>query len=539
MRKGASASGAARVVLTADRTLMSEYAGNIFFGFFATAPRGLIPAEDWLYFHFLCPSVPVDKRSGAPLRAPAGLRRIEAKLLASGFSREEVAVAHPDYLHKAVGSETRVIGITEFDPLGIGPVTSTYTRLLGGEGSYNAYKFRELMEKRIPRRDGLRVIVGGPGAWQLVDERVQREFGIDTTVLGEAENVVGPLFKDAVDGKPLPRVVQGTPVALEDMANIVAPTIHGLVEVARGCGRGCDFCNPTLTRLKCRSIPDILKEVKVNVRSGLSHVTLHAEDIFRYRANGVRPDPEAVEELFRAVCNVEGVRRVYVSHGAFASVLCAPAMLRGLSETMNLGKGNWRSYQVGLETGSPRLVEKHMAGKCKPFKPEEWPEVVEQATGVSNDAYWLPCSTLIMGLPGETPDDVAKTIELIDDLKGYWAMFYPLFFIPLGHLSQADSFTEEKMLPEHFELLLRCWEINLRLWPNLFRDLSEGLRYNFAERAFAKLALNRITSFSLRAVDDIRSRLREGKPFKIGKHPYLNPSGRTISNLLEARPTRP
>lgn len=529
------ASRAVRAVLTADRTLMSEYGGNIFLGFFATAPRGLIPAEDWLYFHFLCPSVPVNKKRGEPLRAPVGLRKIEAKLLASGFSREEVAVAHPDYLSKVVGSEAKVIGVTTFDPLGKGPVTSTYTRVLGGEGSYNAYKFRELMLKRIPRRSDLRVIVGGPGAWQLTDERVQREFGIDTTVLGEAENVVGPLFRDAVEGTPLPRVVNGTPVGLEDIPNIVEPTIHGLVEVARGCGRGCDFCNPTLFRLKCRSIPDILEEVQVNIRSGLESVTLHAEDIFRYRANGVYPNPAAVKELFEAVCHVKGVRRVYVSHGAFASALSAPKLLPGLSEIMGLHRRNWRGYQVGLETGSPRLIEKHMAGKCKPFKPKDWPEVVEQATGLSNDAYWMPCSTLIMGLPGETADDVTKTLELIDDLKGYWTMFYPLLLTPLGQLSETDAFTEEKMLPEHFELLLRCWEINLRLWPELFREISSGLKYNLAEKAIARITLRRLTSFSLQAIDDIRSRIKEGKPFRIGNRAYPPiPSERRHGDLLGA-----
>ncbi len=112
--------------------------------------------------------------------------------------------------------------------------------------------------------------------------------------------------------------------------------------------------------------------------------------------------------------------------------------------------------------------------------------------------------------------EVSNSVELVDDLKGYWAMFYPLLFIPLGHLSEGDAFTEEKMLPGHFELLLRCWEINLRLWPQIFRDLSHSLEYNFVEKGIAKLFLSRLTSFSLWAIDDTRSRLREGKPFQLG-----------------------
>jgi hypothetical protein len=62
---------------------MSEYAGNIFFGFSASAPRGYLP--DWFYFHVLCPSVPVNKMNGEVYYAPVGLRKIEAKLLENGF----------------------------------------------------------------------------------------------------------------------------------------------------------------------------------------------------------------------------------------------------------------------------------------------------------------------------------------------------------------------------------------------------------------------------------------------------------------------
>jgi hypothetical protein len=80
------------VVLTADRTLMSEYRGGIFLGFSACAPKGLIP--DWLYFNMLCPSVPVNE-DGSVKFAPCGTRKVEAALLNHGFKREDMIVAHP------------------------------------------------------------------------------------------------------------------------------------------------------------------------------------------------------------------------------------------------------------------------------------------------------------------------------------------------------------------------------------------------------------------------------------------------------------
>jgi len=508
-----------KIVLTADRTLMSEYAGNIFFGFSASAPRGYLP--DWFYYHFICPSVPVNEENGEVFYAPVGLRKIEAKLLEYGFRRDEVIIAHPDYLNKAIGKDTKVVSITTFDPLGIGPVTSTFSNLFGGEKAYNTHKFSELMKKPALKKGRPKVVVGGPGAWQLTNECVQKVFfGIDTVVLGEAENIVGPLFKDAIAGNPLPHLVRGTPVGVEDIPNVVGPTICGLVEVSRGCGRGCDFCNPGLTQLRCRSIQDILEDVKVNVRHGHDSIILHAEDIFRYGATGIYPNQQSVEDLFKAVLNTEGVRQVSVSHGAFASILSAPTMLPTISELMHLDKRNWRGYQVGLETGSPRLLKNHMAGKCKPFKPEEWPDVVKQATGISNDANWLPVSTLIMGLPGETSDDIIKTLELIDDLKKYRIMVYPLLAVPTGRLSEKDNSIKEKLLPEHFELFFRCWEINLELWPKTFNDVSGGLRYSLIEKTILKTLLNTGVFLSLRKIRACESSLRDDKPFKIGKNTF-------------------
>jgi len=118
-----------KIVLTADRTLMSEYRGGIFLGFSACAPKGLIP--DWLYFSMLCPSVPV-KENGSVKYAPCGTRKVEAALLNYGFKRKDVVVGHPNHLEKVVGKKTRVIGITETDPLGLAPATSTFTQLFSG-----------------------------------------------------------------------------------------------------------------------------------------------------------------------------------------------------------------------------------------------------------------------------------------------------------------------------------------------------------------------------------------------------------------------
>jgi hypothetical protein len=119
-----------------------------------------------------CPSVPVNK-DGSVKYAPCGTRKIEATFLTNGFTKDDVIVAHPEHLHKVIGSNTKLLCITENDPLGIGPATSTFTQLFGGE-AYMATKFKEILNHPAVQKYKPKIIVGGAGAWQLEDAKVKQ-----------------------------------------------------------------------------------------------------------------------------------------------------------------------------------------------------------------------------------------------------------------------------------------------------------------------------------------------------------------------------
>jgi radical SAM superfamily enzyme YgiQ (UPF0313 family) len=458
-----------KIILTADRTLMSEYHGGLFLGFSACVPEGLIP--DRLYFSLLCPSVGVN-RDGSVKFASCGVRKIEAALLNYGFQREDVVVAHPEYMDKVVGPNTKIVGIAETDPLGIAPATSSFTELLGGE-AYMAIKFRELLNHPAIKRFKPKIVVGGPGAWQLENVEIRKELGIDCVIVGEGENVVGPIFEKAVKGETLPEIVHGEVVPEEEIPIIKGPTICGLVEIARGCGRGCAFCVPTLQVYRCLSLEHILKEVEVNLRAGRQPL-LHAEDVLRYKAKGFRVNKEAVINLFRTVQNHPGVEMTSLSHIALSSVLDAPEVVEEISNLLGLGeKAPWTAAQTGIETGSPKLIKKYMAGKCKPFKPEDWPEVVVNSFEILSRNNWLPCGTLILGLPEETEKDVELTIQLVENLKPFKSLIVPLFLVSTGGLkNRTNSFMLENMTNKHYELYMKCWEHNLNWAPTLVDDYS-------------------------------------------------------------------
>ena len=447
-----------RIVLTADRTLMSEYSGGMFLGFSACVPKGVIP--DRLYFSLICPSVEVDD-DGSVEYAPCGTRKIEAALLDYGFRRDDIIVAHPEHLDKVIGPNTQVVGITENDPLGIGPATSTFTQLFGGE-AYMAVKFRELLNHPTIQKYKPKIIIGGPGAWQLEDGENRNKSGIDCVVIGEGEKVVGPLFEKAVNGERLPEVVYGEVVTEDEIPLIREATIDGIIEIARGCGRGCSFCVPTLQRYRCFPIDHILKEVEVNLRAGRRPL-LHAEDVLRYKAKGLEVNKQAVVELFKTVKSYPGVNAVGISHFALSSVASAPDVVEEISNILDAGKGGeWLSGQTGIETGSPQLIKDHMMGKCRPFNPEDWPQVVIDAFEILSRNHWVPCATLIIGLPGETEKDIDLTIHLLEELRNFKSLIVPLFLVSMGGLKdRVESFTLEKMTPKRSELFLKCWEHNL------------------------------------------------------------------------------
>jgi len=460
--------GGYKIVLTSDRTLMSEYGGAIFMGFSACVPKGVIP--DWVYFNIFCPSVKVN-RSGSPLYASYGLRKVEAALLDYGFGEDEVAVAHSDYIDRFIGDSTRVIGVSENDPLGIGPATTTFTEILGGE-AYMAIKFRELLSNQsiAKYRRNIRVIVGGPGAWQLEDGEMRSKLGVDCVVIGEGEKVVGPLFEKAVRGEEIPGVVYGDVVDVDEMPIIRRPAVCGLVEISRGCGRGCAFCVPTMLKFRCRPIDDILAEVRVTVRGGRNPL-LHGEDVLRYGAKGIEANPEAVLKLFKSVLSEPGVTGVSISHFTLSTVVATPRLIEELSSLLGLSKNRWISGQTGIETGSPRIMSVHMRGKCKPFRPEDWPDVVVEAFQILSDNNWVPCGTMILGLPGEEPRDVDYSIELVKNLRSFKSLIVPLFFVAAGSLEgKVRSFKLEDLTVKHSELILECWEHNLRWTPILMKE---------------------------------------------------------------------
>jgi len=465
----------ADILLTSDRTLMSNYHSNEFLGFGTCAPPNFIP--EWLYSYMFFPNIKTTH--GKPQAAPYGLRKAEAQLLKQGFN---VTTISPNHLKKHINT-AKVLGIHTMDPFGLGPASTTLAALFRKE-PFLARHFKALLSKpeiTQAKKRGLKILVGGPGAWQFKHRPTFVEkSGIDCVVEGEAENVLGKLFQAALNGEKLPRhfeVDVAEAPKLEDIPDIVQPSINGLVEIGRGCCRGCEFCNVTLRPLRWYPYEKILREVSVNVAAGLRMCCLHGEDVMLYGSRSVTPNDEKLLKLHQLV--MKKIDSFSWSHCSLAAVASKPKLFAQLSEIIRT-KQSWWGAEIGIETGSAALAKKIMPTKALPFKAEEWPEVVKQGMGLMHDNMFVPACTLIVGLPEEREEDVLKTMELMDDLKGCRSLIVPLFFVPLGRLKSEDWFKKTKMNALHKQLLIKCGEHDFRWAGNLVDMAFTGKWYSQA-----------------------------------------------------------
>ena len=471
---------------------MSNYHANEFLGFGTCAPPNFIPE---LFYSFLFfPPIKADK--GVPSSAPYGLRKTEAQLLKEGF---DVITISPDYMEEYI-EQAKVLGIYTMDPFGLGPASSTLAAIFKKE-PYLAKYFHILISNpaiKKAKKRGLKTIVGGPGAWQFrYRPKFVEKHAIDCVVEGEAENVVGKIFRAAINGEDLPKHyevgVSETP-DLEEIPDIVQPSINGFVELGRGCCRGCEFCNVTLRPLRWYPLEKVKREINLNLKSGkVEDCCLHAEDVMLYGSKNTIPEDEKLLRLHEFVVkNCEGISW---SHCSVAAVAAKPKLFSRLSE-MILTRQSWWGTEIGIETGSAKLAKKIMPAKAHPFKAENWSEVVQEGMGLMHDNRMVPAGTLIVGLPEETEDDILKTMELIDDLKGVRSLIVPLFFVPLGRLKSEDWFRRAEMSDLHRQLLFQCTEHDFYWVDDLleisFRGKWYGRLLRELYKSFAGIAKRKV-----------------------------------------------
>ena len=470
------------IVLTADRTLMAGYK-PLFDGMNSASQTTMTPG--FMVKFLLAPSVASE---GLRVQqASLGLRRVEAALARDGWPRDEVAIVRPDELGGAIGASTRVIGMSTGDPLGLGMNSNTMTGIAGGE-IHTSRCFRHLAQRIGKMRSGApqaRVVMGGPGAWQLAQhDEARQELGIDHVVMGYSEASVADAFRRIADGEELPAVVEAEKVVGDQIPSILGPTVMGAVEVSRGCGLGCRFCTIGRSPMTHLPVETILSDIRTNVDAGVTSISLVTEDLFRYGASGHQPRPELVVDLLRQIRSIPGIRLLQTDHANITSIAqFSDEELRALHRLF-VPEGHRHDYlwlNLGVETASGRLLDANGGQpKMRPYSPDEWGDVcLAQARRLTRNGFF-PLISLLMGMPGEQESDIDATIEWVHDLLDDRVAIFPMFYAPID--PDEPTFGVEDMSPAHWRLFRTCYRLNFKWVPRLAWDNEAAAGVPFWKR---------------------------------------------------------
>ncbi len=407
---------------------------------------------------------------------PLGMRIVE-DILRERYPPEDVVVCHPENLGMFVGPRTRAVGVAAHNPIGVAFSTGVYSNIFGSTATpINAYESWRVYNHPAIRRYRPKVIVGGAGAWQIEKTGSLERLGVDCVVIGRAESVILDLFRLADEGQELPRVVRAPEPKLNQLRVPARRTTYGVVEMTRGCGRQCAFCSPTLETRVSLDQDALIEAVKANIREGGRCIFPVSEDIFIYGAPPpfYIPKADALVNFYEAVARVPGVDFVPLSHATIAPALVNPDLIKELSRVL-LHKSvlknpasthpekSFLSPLIGIETGSPRLAALTMSGKALPFDIRDWQDIVVEGINILNRNNWFPVCTFIVGLPGETDDDIKQTLDLLHRLRKNKILYVPSIFTPLEDTRMASGrgLKPRELTQLQWEFILTAWRQSL------------------------------------------------------------------------------
>lgn len=238
---------------------------------------------------------------------PYGLRKIEA--IVDGM------IVPPEDLSRDID----ILGIYVNDPLALTPVSSIYEALFGEKPRFYS-SFMEFSAKisRLKKEKGFKVIVGGPGSWELVDNK---PWWVDTIVLGEAENVIFEAMEK--DG-----IIKGTPA--ERFHPIRAPSAFAEVEVMRGTDR---------------KVPDWVVKKEMKVQSVHGRVNLISNDLFSYG-----------DELYDLLTLAKSYGKVYFNQISLKGL--SKVDLEEVRRILGLNERDYRTPVLSRDPGACTLSDK-------------------------------------------------------------------------------------------------------------------------------------------------------------------------------------
>jgi tRNA-2-methylthio-N6-dimethylallyladenosine synthase len=202
---------------------------------------------------------------------------------------------------------------------------------------------------------------------------------------------------------------------IEKFDHLPPPAVSGaaaFVSIMEGCSKYCSFCVVPYTRGEevSRPFDDVLTEIADLADQGVREVTLLGQNVNAYRGRmgtGETADFALLLEYVHEIPGVERIRYTTSHPKEFRQRLIdAYARLPKLANHLHLP----------VQAGSDRVL----AAMKRGYTTLEYKSIVRRLRAVRPD--FSLSSDFIVGFPGETEEDFAKTLRLVDDV-GFDASF--------------------------------------------------------------------------------------------------------------------
>ena len=167
----------------------------------------------------------------------------------------------------------------------------------------------------------------------------------------------------------------------------------GLIMTSRGCPYGCTYCSTDTRRVSYRSIDNVLKEIRlVKEKYGTSQFSFK-DDSFTVNRKRVE---DLCDRLIKEKFNINWECNTRVN-------LINDDLL------LKMKRAGCNSIKVGIESGSERVLKEMNKGITH--------DQVRNAAKLFRKVgiHWT--GYFMMGVPGETVEDVYKTLDFMYEVK--------------------------------------------------------------------------------------------------------------------------
>ena len=252
------------------------------------------------------------------------------------------------------------------------------------------------------------------------------------------------------------------------------------INIMFGCNNFCSYCIVPYVRgrERSRSPKEILREIEGLVADGVVEIMLLGQNVNSYGKN--LEDGISFAELLREVEKIEGLKRIrfMTSHPKDLS--------DELIEVMKESKKICRHLHLPLQSGSDRILK----AMNRRYTKEQYLALAEKIRREIPDVALT--TDVIVGFPGETPEDVDETIDVIRKVQ-YDNAFTFIYSKRTGTPAAEMEQVPEKLVHEGFDRVLKCVQDTARMRVQRYQgQVMEALVEEINDGANAPAALSEL-----------------------------------------------